>query len=341
MGPSDDVAALVERGAEAVGTEAEARWFDDLDEHRRAVDAYVHAALAGDEGATVAQLGARLWPYWTRRAADGAEWLDRAVATVERTAPPASEDLAGLLYGAGLAAFRRGDNARSRTLSQRSLDVATGAQKPVAQARAHIGLSRAAFRDHDWQEGLDHARASGRIAVGCGDESGALMALHMEAEITRAAGDYATSVPLYERLLHGDREGGDVRAEAMELYNLGSVLLQVGDLDRAESTLRESLRLADEHGDVDQISYTTLGLAGLAARRGDRAAAGRLLGAVEAHFAAAGVVLDPAEQVELDSHRTAGGAGDSEAFAAGFAEGSALSVDEAAASYGDHPGTDR
>lgn len=332
---SVDVVALLARGAEAVGTEAESRWFDELDDHRRTVDAYVESTLAGDDGAAAAHLGALLWPYWTRRATDGAEWLERVLVAVERTAPPPSEDFALLLYGAGLAAFRHGDNPRSRTLSQQSLDVATDAMSPIAQVRAHVGLSRAAFRDHDWNAGIEHARTAGRIAADCGDEPGALVALHMEAEITRAAGDYAATVPLYERLLSGDRAAGDVRAEAMELYNLGSVLLQVGELDRAGSCLRESLRLADEHADHEQFAYTTLGLAGLAARRAEPAVAGRLLGAVEAYFDAAGVVLDPAEQIELDSHRAAGRSADVEAFEAGFAQGRALSVQEAAASYRD------
>lgn len=333
MNETPDVVALVDWGAEAVGTVDESRWFDELDIHRESVHAFVATALEAADGGAVAHLGALLWPYWTRRAPDGSDWLERSVAAIERSSAPPSEDLGLLLYGAGLAAFRRGDNARCRVLSQRSLDIGAEAHSALAQARAHVGLSRAAFRDHDWTRGIEHARAAGRVAKESGDETGVLMALHMEAEITRADGDYAAAVPLYERLLSSDREAGDVRAEAMELYNLGSVLVQIGELDRAESCLRESLRLAAGQGNPDQLAYTSLGLAGLAARRGDPATAGRLLGAVEAHFSAVAEVLDPAEQVELQSHRTAGESAGQAVFAAAYADGRAMPVGEAAAAY--------
>ena len=333
MNESFDVVALVEGGAKAVGTMDESRWFDELDTHRESVRAFVATALEADDGAAVAHLGSILWPYWTRRATDGSDWLERSVAAVERSSTPPSEELGLLLYGAGLAAFRRGDNARCRALNQRSLDTGDEAHSALAQARGHVGLSRAAFRDHDWTLGIEHARAAGRVAEASGDKPGVLMAVHMEAEISRAAGDYPGAVPLYERLLSSDREASDIRAEAMELYNLGSVLVQIGELDRAESCLRESLRLADEQREPDQLAYTCLGLAGLAARRNDPATAGRLLGAVEAYFRAAERVLDPAEQIELQSHRNAGESAGQAVFAAAYAAGRALPVRQAAAAY--------
>lgn len=323
MDDTADPVELVERGAEAVGTSAESRWFDQLDACRGRVDALVSSALADDDGAAIAHLASLLWPYWTRRATDGADWLERSAAKVERVRLQPSEELALLLYGAGLAAFRRGDNARCRDLSQRSLDVAVEARSARGQALAHVGLSRAAFRDHDWARGLDHARSAGRSANEGGDESAALMALHMEAEIRRAAGEYAAAVPLYERLLEADRAAGDLRAEAMELYNLGSVLVQIGELDRAETCLRRSVALAAGH-DATQTAYAALGLGGLAARRGDPTTAGRLLGSVEAYFDAVGEVLDPAEQLELQSHRAAAESAGQVAFEAAYLDGRSL-----------------
>jgi hypothetical protein len=62
----------------------------------------------------------------------------------------------------------------------------------------------------------------------------------------------------------------------MEHHDLGSALLQVGDLQSAERHLTESLRLV-QGGVTEQLPYALLGLAGLAARRDDPAVAGRLL----------------------------------------------------------------
>jgi tetratricopeptide (TPR) repeat protein len=325
MAPSD-VAPLIDRGQRVLDGPDEGAWFDELDANRSAVEDHVRSVLAGVDGGAIATLGARLWAYWVRRANDGSDWLERAVGATEATSAPPSEDLAVLLYGAGLAAFRHGDNERCRELSERALRVAERVGSDVGRNRALVGLSRAAFRDHDFTRGIDYAASAGTIAIAADDRNGEILAMHMEAELRRAAGDYSAAAPLYEGLLELDREANAQRAIAMELYNLGSVLLQVGDLNRADSCLRESLRVAIQVHAADLVPYSLLGLAGLAARRGDAVTAGRLLGAVEAHFESEGELLDPAEQIELASHKTAGEAADQTAFTAAHAAGRSTSV---------------
>lgn len=323
------VEALIERGRRAPGGPSEGAWFDELDSNRAEVDAHVRSVLVGGDGNEVATLGARLWPYWVRRATDGTEWLEAATSAAATLHSPPSQDLSLLLYGAGLAAFRRGDNDKSRGLNQRALEVAEAVGSDTGKNRALIGLSRAAFRDGNFSLGADQAAAAGAVAERAGDEEGLTLAMHMEAELRRASGDYGAAIPLYEHLLTLDRSAEDDRAIAMELYNLGSVLLQTGDLDRAESCLRESLDRAVVQQAVGQIPYSLLGLAGLAARRGDARAAGQLLGAVEAHFEAEGEVLDPAEQIELASHKTIGAGADPDAFALAYAGGRSQSLEDA------------
>jgi len=91
----------------------------------------------------------------------------------------------------------------------------------------------------------------------------------------------------------------------MEHHDLGSALLQVGDLQGAERHLTESLRLV-QGGVTEQLPYALLGLAGLAARHDDPAVAVSCSGAVQAHFEREDEVLDPAEQLKLASHLEAG-----------------------------------
>jgi tetratricopeptide (TPR) repeat protein len=129
--------------------------------------------------------------------------------------------------------------------------------------------------------------------------------LHVRAEITRAQGRYREAVPLYEELLEVDRRAGDRRSLAIEHCNLGSVLLQAARLDDAERHLGTALDLARSDA-VDVLPYVLLALAGLAARRGGGTVAAHVLGAVEAHLERTGQVLDPAEQLELNSHVAAG-----------------------------------
>lgn len=318
------VAALIEQGVAAVGAEGEGAWFDELDRRRPEVAAAVDAVLASGDAVEAAQIGRRLWEYWLRRAEDGKERIEQVLAA-SGSAPP-SEAAAMVHYAAGLLAFRRGDNERSRTLNLRALELGRQAGSPLGECRALIGLSRAAFRDRDWGAGLEFADDAGTVAAAARDTLGTVQALHMKAEIRRAAGDYDGALPMYDQLLAIDRAEGDRRSISMELYNRGSVLLQLGRLDDAERDLRESIELALEDGMADQLPYCLLAFGGLAARRGDGTTGGQLLGAVEAHFAAEGTVLDPAEQVELDSHLAAGGAADAGAFAGGREAGKHLDL---------------
>ena len=318
------VEELLARGTAALGTQAEAAWFDELDRRHAEVAAAVDAALAHGDAADIARVGGQLWEYWVRRADDGKERIAEVLAASEGSPP--SEDVALLHYAAGMLAFRRGENERSRILNLRALELGREAASARGECRALIGLSRVAFRDHEWDAGLGFADEAGTIAAASRDTLGTVQSLHMKAEIRRAAGDYEGALPMYDQLVAIDRAEGDRRSISMELYNRGSVLLQLGRLEDAERDLRESTSLALDDGDEYQLQYCLLGLGGLAGRRSDASTAGRFLGAVEAAFAAEGTVLDPAEQVELDSHVAAGVAADAGSFAAGRGAGRGLDL---------------
>lgn len=286
----------------------------------------LQSALSNGDAKSAIVLAATLWPELIQRhGRRGAELLSEAAA-LSADSPP-SEALAAVRYGAGLAAFRAGENDRCRELTQSALTVASIVGSLDEQARAHVGLSRADFRDGAYQDGLVHAEAAAALAEKAGARDLAVSGLHMRAEITRARGDYAAAVSLYEQLLAADEEAGDVRSLAMEHYNLGSVLIQHGELQRARQHLRSSLALLDQA--PDQTMYTLLGYAGLAAREDDPALAGQLLGAVQAQLDREAEVLDPAEQLELDSHVAAARGRDAAAFDAASEAGRALSLEEA------------
>lgn len=232
-------------------------------------------------------------------------------------------------YAEALDAFRRGDNAACRQISEDMLAQAAAAGDARAQALSHLNLSRADFRDGAYASGAAHALAADSHAAACGADDLRTTALHMRAELTRAAGDYATAVPMYEQLLADDEARGDDAALAMEHYNLASVLVQTGDLNRARSHLQRSLELCPAK--PDQLRYTLLGYAGWLVRADDPHRAGQVLGAVENHLETIGEVLDPAEAVELASHVAVGCERDAAAFEAGRRAGRAMTLAEAQA----------
>lgn len=229
-------------------------------------------------------------------------------------------------YAAGLAAFRRGDNVRCRQISEELLASAAREGDDRGQALAHLNLARADFRDARYPSGVENAAAADSFAAAAGAEELRVTALHMRAELTRAMGEYVAAVPLYRQLLRSDQERGDEASLAMEHYNLGSVLLQTGDLDEARGHLERSLSLCDSK--PGQLEYTILGWAGWCARSGDPGMAGTLLAAVQGHFEALGEVLDPAEAVEMESHVSSARRRDAGAYERGFERGAALSLPE-------------
>jgi len=235
-------------------------------------------------------------------------------------------------YRDALAAFRRGDNAACRQISEEMLSESAASQSARGQALSHLNLSRADFRDGAYASGVAHALAADAHAVACGADDLRITALHMRAELTRAAGDYATAVPMYEQLLADDEARGDEAALAMEHYNLGSVLLQTGDLEGARAHLQRSLELCPAK--PGQIRYTLLGYAGWLARAGDPHRAGKVLGAVENHLETIGEILDPAEAAELASHVTVGRERDATAFEKGREAGRSITLEDAQALVG-------
>lgn len=112
---------------------------------------------------------------------DGPELLTQLAGATADAA--ASSELAAVRYAAGLVAFRAGDNARCRELSASALAVATAVGSPAEQARAHIGLSRADFRDGDYAAGLEHAEAAAALAASAGTRDLAVTALHPAEQI--------------------------------------------------------------------------------------------------------------------------------------------------------------
>lgn len=329
-----EIAALVGESRAHVGTAEESSWFDRLDGRRGELDDWVGGLFDEDPRVRLVEAAAMLWPYWNRRARNGSNWLRRAYDATLDEAP--SEPLAELRYAAGLAAFRAGDNDLCVEMSAAALRAAESVGSDRERARAHIGLCRAAFRRGDFEGGIALADLADLEAERAGSSDLRTTAMHMRAELTRAHGDYAACVPMYEQLLAADLAAGDTRSLAMEHYNLGSVLVQAGDLDAARPHLTEALRLARQN-QVDHLHYALLGMAGLLARTGDARLAARLLGAVQAQLDVTGEVLDPAEALELDTHLRAGRAR-ADDFDDVLADSRGLSLDEAVALLPDHAG---
>ena len=106
-----------------------------------------------------------------------------------------------------------------------------------------------------------------------------------------------------------------------------------GDYAAARASYAESLTLCREIGDKMFIVYDLLGLAGVAAEPGeDMRRAAQLAGAAEALRAAIGLTVEPFERGIYERAVAAAQAAlGEEAFAAAFAAGQRMTLDEAVA----------
>jgi tetratricopeptide (TPR) repeat protein len=149
-------------------------------------------------------------------------------------------------------------------------------------------------------------------------------------------GEHERAAELYEESLALFRELGRTSGVAWSLSGLGSVALHQQEYARAATLLKESLALFRELGDKPGIG-TRGGLADclerlarVAVAEGQPERAARLLGAAEALRDALGAPLPPADGAEYQRDVTVIRAGlGEEAFAAAWAAGRAMSLEEA------------
>jgi len=236
------------------------------------------------------------------------------------------------LYDAGVLAFRRNDQARSRTLNDESLAIARRLGDDAAAANALIGLSRIALRDHDYKIVKARAQEAADLRQKLGDGSGRISAMHMVAAAWRMEGSDAKAQELYESTLANYSAHGDKSAVAGEMFNLGYVHLHQNHVARATKLFRDALTEYRAEKDDGGIAYCLTGFAAVAATRRDANRSAELYGAAGAMLERLGIKLDPDDQLDWDRYTelarrrlTAG------AYAADYQRGHAMNAEQAIA----------
>ena len=213
-----------------------------------------------------------------------------------------SEDRVRELYREGVAAFRKGDQERSRALNEEALGLARSEGDRAGEALALVGLSRVAFREGDNARVKELALAARELARETGDRSTDVAPLHMLAAGTRLSGDYDEARRLYVESIDLNRSLDDTRMVAVELHNLGHVELHRGDVAAAERLFAERLELRNAE-DAYERAMDALNDAALAVAHGRSSDAESSLRVSEETLAEAGIVLDPDDRFELDRLR--------------------------------------
>ncbi len=230
----------------------------------------------------------------------------------------------------------RGDAAASRPALEESLGLFRALEDAwfIAQVLTDLGLI--ALGGGDRLEARARHEEGVALARALGDRALLAAALNSLGEVARCAGDDAEAAALYGESLELFRKLGNRQDVPRLLHNLGYVALRGHDLARSEALFRRSLELFQEIGLERGIAEGLAGLAAVSAVRActrtEAARAARLWGAAERWRAGSGAPWWPADRVERDRYLPVARALVDEAtFAAAWAEGEALTLEQAVA----------
>jgi predicted ATPase/class 3 adenylate cyclase len=238
--------------------------------------------------------------------------------------------VASALIKLGNAATESGDYATAPGYLEDALTIWRELGDKHGTARALINLGWVALRLGD--NPLANTRLEEALALSreLGDTRGIGFALSGLGEAAARQGAYARATQLVEESLELRRQIGNKWGVGVSLGTLGWIALRKGDWNRAGARLGESLAVRREIGDQSGSAWCLERLAELAMARGQAEKAVRVFGAATAQRESIGSVMDPVDQPESERQLAALRAQlGEERFAAAWAEGRALTMDQA------------
>ena len=179
-----------------------------------------------------------------------------------------------------------------------------------------------------YNEAVRYAEAGLAIYRELNDESRIPWALNGLGELARAAGDYERAQAYYEEVLELSRNTDDIFPQTIVQTNLALVAYHLGEYERARRFFLDVIRHWREMGTIkgDFLAY----LAGPLSKLGMPEKAARLLGAAAASLDELGIDYHPSDQQEVAKYTADVRAQlDQAAFEAAWAEGQAMTLDEA------------
>jgi predicted ATPase/DNA-binding SARP family transcriptional activator len=265
--------------------------FDDEYENLRA--ALGHFVDAGDVDSEVRLLQAT-WNYFTVRGhlRELRQLLEAAVA---HSAGASSGACAGARIHCGAIAFRQGDLARARVVTEEALALfrELGDENEIGRCIGTLGNIAVGERDLD--RAIELYEQASSLASEAGNKSRLAVILANLGSIAGQRDDGQASAAYAQQAAELQRELGDRDGLAVSLHNLGRAQLSLGRLEDADDSLGESLEIARQLGYREVIAYCLSGLAelALATRESERAA--ELLGASESLFSELGAAVEGGE----------------------------------------------
>jgi predicted ATPase/DNA-binding SARP family transcriptional activator len=241
--------------------------------------------------------------------------------------------LALALMLAGIPAAESGDDALAQARFAESLALFSELGDAWGIADATINLANMAYRQGDFAAARERLENVLEVERNAPDKWVFVRALSLLGEVARAQGDIRTAATACAGSVAAARELGlTAMIEPWSLRSLGFVACAQGDLPRARAHFAESLKLFRAGDATLGIAACLAGFAAIASAEREPARAARLLGAATARLDAIPAALAPADRADYERTLAAVRAElGAEGFAAAWAEGAALALEQALA----------
>jgi predicted ATPase/class 3 adenylate cyclase/transcriptional regulator with XRE-family HTH domain len=341
-------AALAQESDVALVGPTQSDWLARLIREHDNLRAALGWAYMSDEWELGLHLATDLWHFWVRGGylQEGRSWLERFLnprlnspEDPQRALSIASARLlAQALFVVGCIAIWQGDYEAATAYSEEAVRRSLASEDTLPAAYALNTLGTIALYDGDHEGAVARFTESLNLMRAVGDQWGMAVdavdlgrAAELQGELERAVAYYEDSRRLYGQV-------GDVGAAAHSFVHLARVARRQGDLHRADALGRAGLTISWRAGDRSMVAEGLDGLAQTAVAlvvAGDIAygiRAARLLGATAALRKTLGAPdLSPEREAARAYRASARAALGEEAWAAAFAAGQALSLEEAIA----------
>jgi predicted ATPase len=297
----------------------------------------LHMAIEQGAGARAVQISGALVPFWCLHGhpSEGCRWLEAALA-LDQPAAPLHQ--ARALNGIGLLYATQGEYARAQHYGEAGLALrrAIGDQLGITSSLGNLAVL-AAQQGH-YEEARSFFAEVLLLEQAAGSQFGVVTTLANLGELEVSAGNLAEAQRYLEDSLALSRASGIGQFRVDLLAGLGRLALEQGDPARARQWLEEGLALSQTLGGHVNTVDVIEGLAGVLAAQGQAEQAAWLLGAAEAFREARQVRMRlscrryyqhvvQAVRTRLDEH----------ALRSAWADGQALTLEQASALTLDYP----
>jgi predicted ATPase/Tfp pilus assembly protein PilF len=258
---------------------------------------------------------------------------EQSVALFRALGAAQKQWLAYAVMQLGMVRISQGDPTAARPLLVEALALSREVSGTLGSPFAGtvlFQLGRAAQAAGDLATAHDYYEQSLDLGRESGDHLGIASATNALQQVAATSGVEVRARQMLAESLPPARASRDRYDLAQVLLDAGTAALRQGDAQQARSLLVESLRLWCDIGAPAGIARALAGLGGVAAARGQAERAGKLYSAAQVLLPPSGRLTSDASGPDLDhSVATARAALDTAAFAAGWADGQAMTQEQA------------